>query len=304
MKIKRVFALFIVFLNCKINANQGQGLEDYFYNISNEDKKDIEVLFTSLFKIQPFAYTVYFDKPMSFSEISLNSNPYSSPLESLSYLFFEDELKFIMFPYAPSKRAYRKGWQTLEKYQKFFNHEKFLFIYRKFNGYGKIFLINRKKFKEIAMKHIHLFKKILGENFSPELLLKQIEQPNADIKELLNHNQTLLGILLGFGKHNAQLFELREQLYAKLDSLDYLKDYRKGFEIQQKIDQLWETLQCRNEYYKYDSITVSNLVAYACDRDHPESIELDEKYEKQGAEINKILNEERWVENILIELSR
>jgi hypothetical protein len=297
MKIKYFFILTII-LSFNLNANPKPN--GFFYKLSPEEKKKIEILFTRLFKLEPFAYTIYFDKPMAFSEAIIDSDSIEEELKDIQ---IDEYVKFTLTPYSPSKRLLKEAWQTLEKYRSFFNNEKYLFLNRKFNDLDFIILINKPKFREMINKHNKFFKKILGNHFSADELLSQIEQPNSDLKSLLKNNHALLGILLGFGKHNAQLYEMREQLYSKQDALDYLKDYKNKLKIQEKIEQLWQILQYRNDYYTC-SLNVRHQVGYACDRQHPESIELEKKYENQTREINKILDKENWLEEIILALTR
>lgn len=292
----RQFFLLFVILNFNIYGSQK---EDFFLEkISSEEKKEIEILFNQLFKLEPFAYTIYFDKPMTFSEIIIESDSLENELNTIG---INEYVNIAIHPYSPSKRLLQKAWKTLEKYQRFFNQGNYLFIKRKFNGSDLILLINKQAFRETLVKHIDIFKYFLGQEFFPELLLNQIEKTDRDIGELLKNNHALLGILLGFGEYNAQLFEQREQLYLKRDSLDYLRDYKKRIKIQEEINKLWEELQCRNDYCMY-SLVARHQVAYVCDRDHPESIELEKKYEKQAREINRIINEDNWIENIMLML--
>jgi hypothetical protein len=110
----------------------------------------------------------------------------------------------------------------------------------------------------------------------------------------------LLGILLGFGKHNSELFQRREDLYVKLDALDYVKNYKKRLETQKKIDVLWQKLQFRNDYYTHGLVS-RHIVGYACDREHPESIQLENDYEQQAVFINQLMLEKNWIKNILLQ---
>ncbi len=287
------------YLNAHEHLTQNEQNENFVFNsISQEDKEDIEIIFTHLFKLEPFAYTVYFDKPMSFSEAIVDS----APLEKeLSVIRIDECVRSLMQYYFPSKHLLKKYWKTLEKYQPYFNKEKYLLINRKFNGNEMIVIINKQIFKKTIQKHIATFKQVIGERFSAELLLEQIEEPNADIEKLLKNNHALLGILLGFGSHNSELFENREQLYRKRDLLNCVKDYKKILKIQKQIDDLWQILQVRNDYYDYTLVT-RHQVGYACDRNHPESLQLEQKYEKQARRVDVILNEKEWIENIMLKL--
>ncbi len=303
IKIKKKLILYFIilgfYLNADANLTQKKGNENFVFNsISQEDKDDIETIFIQLFKIEPFAYTVYFDKPMSFSGLILDSDPLE---KELSYVRIDEYLRLIIDPYSPSKRIIKKSWETLEKYLPYFNKEKYLLINRKFNGFDTFILINKPIFKETIQKQIAIFKQVIGENFSAELLLEQIEQPNADLTKLLKNNQALLGILLGFGSHNSKLFEKREKLYRKRELLNCIKDYKKILKIQKQIDNLWQVLQARNDYYTPIFIT-RHQIGYSCDRNHPESLQLEEKYEKQAIQVDVILNQKEWIENIMLKL--
>ena len=291
----------IVFITLIFDVNANQEKICFFDNI-NKNKEEVEIIFNQLFKLEPFAYTLYFDKPMTFSDSIMDSDDIENELNYLRIEEIDEYVKSTINSCMPSKKVLKKACKTLQTNQLFINNKKYLFAIKKFNGYDAIVLINKQNFNEKVREHINIFKEIFGDNFSPELLLSQIEMPNADIKKILKDNHVLLGILLGFGKYNAQLFQIREELYSKLDSLNYLKDYKKKVSIQKKIDRLWEKLQCRNDYYTY-SLIAQHQVGYVCDRSHSESIELEKKYEKQSKEINEIINKENWIENILLKLN-
>lgn len=49
---------------------------------------------------------------------------------------------------------------------------------------------------------------MLGQEISPEVILKRIETSKHIVREALNNSQLLYGILLGYGNSNAASFEL------------------------------------------------------------------------------------------------
>lgn len=301
MKIK---LLFIFLLKISILMATQTTLFD---SILQEDQIQIKILFEHLFKSEPFAYTLYFDKPMSFCDILVDADPITTDKnvqidEIKEYIALKSKCGL------PPTHVFKNAWKIFDKYQNLINKNKYLLIKRKLVGLDQsdgeadvIFFINKQAFRNIVNKHIKIFKQVLGEDISADQLLNQIEDPGANVKKVLNYNECLLGILLGFGAHNSALFEERENLYDKRDNLECINIYQRQ-KIQKKIDNLWDTLFSLEDYYKA-IIRMHHYVAYVGDEKNAESKALEKKYFQQAEVIENLLSEKNWLQNILFQLS-
>jgi hypothetical protein len=169
---------------------------------------------------------------------------------------------------------------------------------RKIGNSPVIFLINKSDFRKAVNTHIKLFKNLLGEDIDCEIILNQIEQEDSDIREILHRHDCLIGILLGFGKHNSILYEKRENLEKKLNQLNLVQSYQEIQSIKNQLDKLWGVLEFRNDYYTSNVVSGSSI-AFVADRKHPESKILEAKYKKQTVRICEVYSKDDWFEKTL-----
>ncbi len=299
--------------------------EIHYNGIDVNDRNDVQLICDLCFKTYPFAYTLFGDKPISFATISDTTEP-SIPLlkldefevfigKTLSGQYVIGGPEILKIPTLVLKRQlygleifvnttlieqrqycyeFKKSWETFNKYCQFFNKELFLFLRKS----STLLLINKLAVKHQIAKHLDLFQSILGTEFSSEFFFHELEHSDTDLHALLKANQTLLGILLGFGKHNSELFQERDDLYCALNSLDYVRDYQEIVKINKKIDCIWNILQRCNDYCRF-GLMMRCIPQYVSDNLHPESILLEKKYLLQSRKIKEILSSPDWIEQIL-----
>lgn len=283
--------LIIYFLDIRANNILNQ--------ISQTDRDKLKLLFEYLFKShEPFAYTLFADKPMSFSFVAKQE---PSAESTLNFIRIDEYALFLLKENNLPGVFYAQAWDVWEKNVCSSKLKNFLFLKRKLGNSMAIFLINKEAFHKTVNAHIKLFKNLLGKDIDSKKILNQIEQENSDICEILHQHDCLLGILLGFGKHNSLLFERRENLEKKLNCLHFVQSYQEMQVIKNQIDNLWNVLQFRNDYYTSD-LAMGNSIAFVADRDHPESKILEMKYNEQGIRISEIYSQDDWFEETLLQL--
>ncbi len=108
----------------------------------------------------------------------------------------------------------KKGWECWEKNAYLFPHSQFLFIEEEV-AFGSdivlhIFVINKESFLATLHQNKNLFKDVLGEDFSPESLLNTIEK-KKQVRPLLNYDEALFGILLGYGVESPVAYKMHHQ---------------------------------------------------------------------------------------------
>ncbi len=149
-------------------------------------------------------------------------------------------------------------------------------------------------------KNLSDFQDILGEKISASDLLIRYEEGNSAFFDLLKRHHGLLGILLGFGKRNAWLFQNRDRILERFQQFTL------------KINPLpspgFKTLEEERSYYQ-NSLTRAfseencrkcykflYLPGFLADPDSSETHELQEKYLRQREQIHNIYSHGDFLE--------
>lgn len=161
-------------------------------SISDIDKNQIARLFSFLMFDEKFAFVLFGSKPMA-------------------TIGFEKSTPLILgFIYPSIFFELESLWHTWEKYYPLFMSNNYQFVINDNDQWFQIYLVN----KSLCIKHIEqnisLFQKEMGDLSGYEVLNKILS--SNDVFATLNKNQTLYGILLGYGSTNANAFH---QKYSK-----------------------------------------------------------------------------------------
>lgn len=264
----------------------------FFNTIPIEDQKEIKSLFKNLFFNDVLSYSLFGDKPISFSREIFYKH---SSGELVELLTLNGYCQSVLDSYCEPSSILEKRWNVWEKHKNNFKLKN-IFIRKAIGKHERVLIINKNAFKKIFNKNIQLFKEIIGDNISAEDLLAQLELDNRSVFDILHDNEGLLGILLGFGKHNAMLFQKREEL---LNSIG--KNLKSSELIQDQIKLLDSKLQALHEHDPYIISTI-NRVGFAADPTHLETIRLRQKYDKLNKKLNDIYSQENWFEQTLLQL--
>lgn len=262
--------------------------------IPKEDRDNLEFFFR-YYLSQLFGYVIFGDKPMVFathSEFKIpatdyyNCYPATEILEGMSHSLHPIVLKI------------KKGWETWQKYQHLFPSSNIIFKTECFphhaENWVEIICINKKTFIKTVTENIDEFKKVLGQDITPESLLQSCLIAKNFSKDVLKKNHGLLGILLGFGKHNALLFERRSiidsMFFRKKIGVDYLPVApSEGFNsIEEEQEYLTDKLKIFDERCIVDANDLFlTLPQFVADHSHPETHALKKKYQKQYLRIRQ-----------------
>lgn len=258
-----------------------------------EDQKEIKILFRDLFYNQSLAYSLFSDKPMSFSDRSLFKQ---SSISLIRLLSIEGYCQSVLEPYCEPSNLLNKRWEIWNKYESRFNLKKYLFANKKIGKQVRIFLINKEAFLKVINENLDLFKQVIGNDLSAEKLLEEIAEENTNVWDLLHNHEGLLGILLGFGRYNAMLFQEREKLLDKLE-IPIISDKS----IQEKIQFFNHLLKPLHQHDAYLVASI-NRVGFVADSDHPETTKLRNKYDELNRRLNALYAKEDWFEQTLLQL--
>lgn len=249
MKLKiRFLLVFIVILSsCGLNSS----VSKYPYK-SKAQKKNLEKLFRNILFWEGGAYTLLGSKPITSFEVvdSRNIkeeifNHFPSGLDIKIYINKDDERDLKFYHSLNSKNKQKvvllpdndyifdimplwKDWEDLDRKVK--KSKRYLLFKTEFSsdeeeGYY-ITLVNVLQTACLLKKHYELFKPLLGDNFDPIEETLNIIDPKSKLwkclhpKNLQNHHQQV-GLLLGFGYENSQIFHWK---HSSLSRQDFFKE--------------------------------------------------------------------------------
>jgi len=298
MKLMRV----LIFLSLTILC-----LPDFLYcnnstkhslrTIPSNELDQIKLLFEKIFKNEPFAHTLFFDKPISFS--SSLSDHYTAN-QALTHMNIDEYAEHILSGYEPSQ-IFVKQWAIWEKNKGLFKMSKYLFFKTKVGEIDVVLLVNKQSFESTFNKHLALFQKVLNKPVTAEDLLNEIKKENSDLWDILNHHHGLLGILLGFGKHNAMVFKLRETLEHKLAKISCITLPEYHQDLKNRIEILWNTLKpldANNDI----NLTLPYRICFVGDHNHLETAMLEQLYRNNNRKLSEIFSKDDWFEKIITQL--
>lgn len=194
--VKFKFILFLLLL--LTNVARAQDITNIFSGLSAYDKQELNDLFHVLMDDDQFIYTLFGDKPVSLSGDYVIT-PYEFLLSGIS-----------------SSQIFWKKWAVWKRNQERFCISRYFFIEEPAYNRGDntmffIFFINKKSFIEAVNQNIQAFRDVLESDITAVQLLEKMENEHA-FMNLLKDNEMLLGILLGYGEHNAKLYARRTTL--------------------------------------------------------------------------------------------
>lgn len=284
------YTIFCIFITFNLSAVDNQKIIDFLKTIPKEEKEDLEMLFQDLFNLDNFSYTLFGNKPLSLTAHFTTS--------------FDDEG-------IPQERGvnFWNKWKLWKKYaQKFpIKHYILIEVSQKISNRKEIYFFNKKCCIEKINKHIKLFRKIFGKSITGSILIEKFEKDPKFIS-ILRNQQILLGILLGYGEHNARLFDKRNQISYFV----YKKEFPKAPVKIPTPSKEFSTLQDEfNSYFstltpfgdRHYSPLIIRSVFFVADHTHPETIDLQKKYRKMRGQISAIYSKGNFLEITLSKLT-
>lgn len=135
--------------------------------------------------------------------------------DSLGHVLFFDTKPGCMMGFSEAshqhymERKISEGWKCWKKYEPHFPHPNTIIIEEQSPYFPQekiLFIINKKNLLNCLKENTDLFRKGLGESFSPENFLAQLEQEKV-LFSLILHDECLLGLILGFGYESALAYQ-------------------------------------------------------------------------------------------------
>lgn len=263
--------------------------------IKEGDWADLGLLFRQLVFENDFGYTLFGEKPIS-----------------LAGYFIQQPVNNIIFGHS-ERIPLARLWQTWSKYHHEFEGDNFLVLNEPDPSSEEmriITLINKKCFIAKVNEHQELFMKELGEEVTGEALLKRVSTGNATLFEVLHKNEQLYGILLGYGKDNAWVFQRRYDLlkalshYQECTPLNFSLRFPKrssDFNSLEEEFSYWEQRTGSFAWPCYWShIRPPSFVAL---NNTPETLELQKKYRETQRKLVDLYSKQDFLKTTLRQLS-
>ncbi len=249
------------------------------------ERVELNYFFKFLFQRSEFGYTLFGQKPMSFYSYFIKRPP-----ECLMFANFTDP-------------KIEKHYLTYDKYKDKFSFKNYIIldqlcISNKFptsRMVRDVLIINKRAFAAAVDEHLSLFKEKLGQTVCVDSLLRAIESGKNVLFDVLNEDELLWGILLGYGDHNAEIYARREAIkdgkatapvlgYSSLEKeLDAIDDLLVGF---------------THEYF----IDLISLPMFMCDANHIETQMLKNKYRQVQEHIHVVYDSPDFLDLVLRQL--
>lgn len=249
----------------------GNSIKDNLVKIPSDHQQELRLLFYRIFFTDDGVYTLCGDKPVSLSGDFIIT-PWENTLEGVR-----------------CSGTFWKWWDIWGKYKDLFPSTKYLII-REPHTLNKqknidlkndlIVLINKESFKNCINEHLSLFEALLNKKIDPKIFLEGLENNHLSFLESINHNEMILGILLGYGKNNASLFVKRNR-----NSFEFCQD--NDFYVgDAKLKPIHKKLNFFGDY-RYSPLIVGSI-HFMADFSDQETKALRKKYQELRGKISAI----------------
>ncbi len=265
---------FQVWNETPLSAYDGKEVSKILEMMPQRDKKRLEYFFRENIGWDCMGFVLFGDKPMALSGKDTKLFPFRS---------------FSSFLYAISPRRIQSenGFDTWKKYEKVFPSKRFVFLYEETDSGVYSLFINKKRFLQKVAQHADDFKRILKRDVTGEGLLKEgLNKPF--LSDVLCDNDLLVGILFGFGRHNADLFLKRSQLDSQGERANFCQNFQFGDpwesefeELDAKWDEMGWLTSWLNTYITGNHLKNLELImlpGFCADLKDPETLEIKEHF--------------------------
>lgn len=250
-------------------------------------------------------YVFYGDKAMtlaSFEKLQLFKGVKLKPLYEIGMS--------LCYAYHPINQVCVKGWNL---WNKKFAHLDSEIVFKTcpspFNKASTyIFIISKGNFLKVVQDNEGVFRERLSSYTNAEELLHNCIASKNMMKETLQDDEVVLGVLLGYGRNNAELFEKRTVLTKRMDGLtendpEYLK-------VKEELNSLANQTQYSSpmSYYNLQNCSPEKLLQFlplpqfVADGSTKETQELQKSYEATREKIQALYKGKNFVDETLAQL--
>jgi len=275
-QVIRVITLFIL---CALSSlGYGSNVQQQLQSIPKKDQEILEDFFSYMVSYEYFGYVLFGDKPMAAGGFDTHFTIENTLSEG-----------------AAKQRRLRLGWQTWKKYASLFPSEKFILRLSKnpiSPSFYWIVIINKDSCLRCIEANLDIFKAVLGRFITPESILFDLATKEDIFKEVLNKHDGLLGILFGYGRHNAMNFQNQKKMSEMLKVI-----YPKG----KRPNMPTNRLSPFNPYNR--DLFIIDLPRFAEIPSKNESSQLHISYEETWSNLSRIYAHRQFLEITLKKLT-
>lgn len=188
-QLKLVVFAFFLLIGCK--NLQAASVDEQLKHLSIGEKNCIKNFFATAIRLDQLGHVLFFsNKPACLTGLQLTGR--KMPIRN---------------------KAFLHGWKVWKKNEHLFSHPNFIFCAEISESDGPekffhIYIINKKTTLARLTEFEDCFKEILGEDFSKEIFMEKLEK-TKQLSLLINNDDVLRGILLGFDKESTNAFKQR-----------------------------------------------------------------------------------------------
>lgn len=220
-----------------LSHGQNVYIENALSVLTSRERSDLKSLFEHFFFFDQFSYPLFGTKPMSIGRL------------------------------LPTDKA-RSGWEVWKKITPLFSSDKFIIRESKLNESEIVLIANLDAIESVYYENKDLFEKYM----TLDELKASFKQEGPLFQELI-HDHLCLGVLLGYGRRNAELFTENQSV---------LKPFCK-----------WHPV-----FYYFSSIAP---VYFGCDPDSEETKALKKRYDDERSSIvRQAKNEDIFVRTLAL----
>ncbi|MBS0653581.1 MAG: hypothetical protein JSR39_08695 [Verrucomicrobia bacterium] len=267
-----------------INSGNVEGQSGHInhdvFSIAEEDRAVLEAFFRDLLFSEGFAFTLFGDKPISVNEYDTDN----------SELFSKSSA----------------GYRTWSKYAPVLPESNYLFLFyeNQMKGFFEITLINKRAVRKVFALNKDKFFNVFGSKISSDELISLIVEKGSLWNTAVKEREDIIGILLGYGRINAELFQKRSELGLRKGGIKKSRTkpspgYRSTAEELKAISRMLRPF----DPGKRNSLSFMSLPGFVADLSSNETILLKQKYTDQRKQITQKFAKGDILETVLEQLS-
>ena len=279
-----VILSLLISLEHPISAQEISNEDMFLKSIPDRDKRYLERFFQVFFLEEDFSYTLFGDKPMSFSGLSHQNMPHE-----------------IYVPRSSRHLPIGQSFEIFKKLRNKFPNDEHIFVLNEDKDGIFIYFINTKAFLQVIEANIDVFLKELGENFTASAFLQELQEEKRPVLEIIHHHEGILGILLGYGRHNSLLFQRKADILGRCWAYEHNEHQANDLskDIEEELHYLDSRLGSFSNENDYNSLIPIPPLGFAADKEHPETKNLAKKYRSIREKINIAYSQEPPFEVIM-----
>lgn len=172
----------------------------FFSSVFASENYCLEFFVGKMLFEEPLAYTIFGDKPVAFMSIRKPSiKPFDPFFKTLSM----------------ENCVLLKGYHQFKLFSEKISSSNLLFLFREEEETYYLSVINKAAFiKTVDDNHLEV-QNLLSPQFQIDEILDQLIYFQGDIDRVFQSNHTLIGLFLGFGRKNSELYHKRFQTLNK-----------------------------------------------------------------------------------------